>query len=146
MIEKVQSGPYILNEEQVAAGEEPIEITAEDLEIITDEIPGYEIAGKGSLTVALDITITEKLQNEGNAREFINRVQNIRKDSNFELTDRIDVTVNENEALQPSLIQFKDYICREILADSLEFVPLLSSGTQIEVNDSTLTVNVLKKS
>ncbi len=146
MIEKVQSGPYILNNEQVAAGEEPIEITADDLEIITDEIPGYEIAGKGSLTVALDITITEKLQNEGNAREFINRVQNIRKDSNFELTDRIDVTVNENEALQPSLIQFKDYICREILADSLEFVPLLSSGTQIEVNDSTLTVNVLKKS
>ena len=146
MIEKVQSGPYILNTEQVAAGEEPIEITADDLEIITDEIPGYEIAGKGSLTVALDITITEKLQNEGNAREFINRVQNIRKDSNFELTDRIDVTVNENEALQPSLIQFKDYICREILADSLEFVPLLSSGTQIEVNDSTLTVNVLKKS
>jgi len=142
-IEKVQEGPYSLN---TAAGEDPIIIQAEDLEIITDEIPGYEIASKGSLTVALDVSITENLQNEGNAREFVNRVQNIRKDSNFELTDRIDVTVNENEALQPSLIQFKEYICREILADSLEFVPFLSNGTQIEVNDSSLTVNVLKKS
>ncbi len=145
-IEKVQEGPYILNNDKIAEGEEPVIITAEDLEIITDEIPGYEIAGKSSLTVALDISITEILQNEGNAREFVNRVQNIRKDSNFELTDRIDVTVNENEVLQPSLIQFKEYICREILADSLEFVPFLNSGTQIEVNDSPLTVNVLKKS
>jgi len=144
-IEKVQEGPYILNK-HAAEGEEPISITAEDLEIITDEIPGYEIAGKGSLTVALDISITEVLQNEGNAREFVNRVQNIRKESNFELTDRIAVTVNENEVLQPSLIQFKEYICREILADSLEFVPFLSNGTLIEVNDSPLTVNVLKKS
>ena len=146
LIEKVLQGPYTLNESQVAAGEEPIVITAEDIEVITDEIPGYEIAGKGTLTVALDISITETLQNEGNAREFVNRVQNIRKDNNFELTDRIDVKVNENEALQPSLIQFKDYICREILADSLEFVPILSDGTLIEVNDSPLTVNVLKKS
>lgn len=143
-IEKVQEGPYTLN--SGVENEEPIIITSEDLEIITDEIPGYEIAGKGSLTVALDISITELLQSEGNAREFVNRVQNIRKDSNFELTDRIDVTVNENDILQPSLIQFKDYICREILADSLEFVPFLTSGTQIEVNDSSLTVNVLKKS
>ncbi len=146
IIEKVQSAPYLLNKAGVASGEEPIMITAEDLEIMTDEIPGYEIAGKGTLTVALDITITENLQYEGNAREFVNRLQLIRKENNFELTDRIAVKVNENEALQPSLIQFKDYICREILADSLEFVPQLSDGTQIEVNDSPLTVNVLKKS
>jgi isoleucyl-tRNA synthetase len=144
-IEKVQQGDYLLNRHK-APGEEDIIINAEDLEIITDEIPGYEIAGKGSLTVALDISITEMLQSEGNAREFVNRVQNIRKDNNFELTDRIAVTINENEVLQPSLIQFKDYICREILADSLEFVPILTDGTQIEVNDSSLTVNVLKKS
>ncbi len=146
IIEQVQSAPYLLNKAGVDSGEDPIIITAEDLEILTDEIPGYEIAGKGTLTVALDITITEKLQYEGNAREFVNRLQLIRKENNFELTDRIAVKVNENEALQPSLIQFKDYICREILADSLEFVPQLSDGTQIEVNDSPLTVNVLKKS
>ena len=146
IIEKVQEGEYVLNSRAVSDGEEPIIINAEDIEIITDAIPGYEIAGKGSLTVALDITITEILQNEGNAREFVNRIQTIRKESGFELMDRIAVNINENAALQPSLIQFKDYICREILADTLEFVPHVSNGIQIEVNDASLTVNVLKKS
>ena len=138
-IEKVLQGDYNIN----ASEAEPVIINAEDIDIITDEIPGYEIAGKGSLTVALDITITEALQNEGNAREFINRVQNIRKDSGFELTDRIDVTVSENP-LQKSLIEFKDYICREILANSLHFVPDLKQGTSIEVNEATLNVYVKK--
>ena len=145
-IEKVQAGNYLLNEADSLKGEEPIIIHSEDIEVITDEIPGYEIAGKGSLTVALDITITENLKNEGNAREFVNRIQNLRKDNGFELTDRIGVRATENETLQPSLIQFKDYICREILADSLEFIPKLSDGTLIEVNDTSLTVNVFKKS
>ncbi len=145
-IELVQQGDYILNAVKAAAGEAPIVINAEDIEIITDEIPGYEIAGKGSLTVALDIGITEVLQNEGNAREFVNRLQNIRKDNNFELTDRIVVTIIENAALQNSLIEFKDYICREILADSLDFVPQITHGYQIEVNAVSLTVNILKKS
>lgn len=142
-IEKVLQGDYTMNAEAVGKGEEPVIINAEDIEIITDEIPGYEIAGKGSLTVALDITITEALQNEGNAREFVNRVQNIRKDSGFELTDRINVTVSEN-TLQNSLIEFKDYICAEILANSLDFVPDLKEGTSIEVNEATLTVYVKK--
>ncbi|MBS1495969.1 MAG: isoleucine--tRNA ligase [Bacteroidetes bacterium] len=145
-IDLLQKGEFILNQDEVAKGEAPIIICAEDIEVVTDAIPGFEIAGKGSLTVALDITITEDLQNEGNAREFVNRVQNIRKDSGFELTDRIAVTINGNADLQSSLIQFKDYICREILADSFEFVPELSNGTFIEVNNSTLTVNVIKKS
>ena len=142
-IEKVLEQEYTMNADAVANGEEPIIISAEDIEIITDEIPGYEIAGKGSLTVALDITITLALQNEGNAREFVNRVQNIRKDSGFELTDRISVSVSENE-LQNSLIEFKDYICAEILANSLDFVPGLTEGTDIEVNDATLKVYVKK--
>lgn len=142
-IEKVLEQEYTMNTDAVANGEEPIIINAADIEIITDEIPGYEIAGKGSLTVALDITITEALQNEGNAREFVNRVQNIRKDSGFELTDRISVSVSENE-LQNSLIEFKDYICAEILANSLDFVPGLTEGTDIEVNDATLKVYVKK--
>lgn len=145
-IDKVLKDSYILNEAAVSKGEEPIIITAEDIEIITDEIPGYEIAGKGNLTVALDITITEVLKNEGNAREFVNRIQNVRKDKNFDLTDRIAVSVESDEILQPSLIQFKDYICREILADTLEFVPQTSKGILIEVNDASLTVNVTKTS
>ena len=144
-IEKVQQGEYLLNKDTVAEDGEEMYINSDDIDIITDEIPGYEIASKGTLTVALDITITEQLQKEGNAREFVNRVQNIRKDNGFELTDRVNIFVAENEALQASLIEFKDYICTEILADSLVFVADLQEGTQIEVNDATLKVNVIKK-
>jgi isoleucyl-tRNA synthetase len=143
-IDKVQEGPFLLNSDYEAKGEAPIYIEAEDLEVSTDEIPGFEIANKGSLTVALDITITEELKKEGDAREFINRIQNIRKDSNFELTDRITVKVLENAALEPSLIQYKTYICAEILADSLAFEPVLNDGLEIEVNNVILKVNVLK--
>ena len=139
-IEAVLRGNHRLNTD----GEDII-INPEDIEVVTDQIPGFEIAGKGGITVALDISISEELQQEGDAREFVNRVQNIRKESNFQLTDKIVVRVKANENLQSSLIQFKDYICREILADSLEFVPLLNDGSQIEVNDSPLTVNILKK-
>jgi len=144
-IDKVLENEYLLNPGYQAAGEEPILITAEDLEVSTDEIPGYEVAVKGQLTVALDITITDDLKKEGDAREFVNRIQNIRKDNGFNLTDRIDVSVLENGGLQPSLIQYKDYICAEILADSLAFLPVLDTGTVIEVNDISLKVNVLKK-
>jgi isoleucyl-tRNA synthetase len=145
-IEKVMQGDYLLNENLVKNGEEPIIISAEDIEVISDEIPGYEIATKGLLTVALDITITQVLQNEGNAREFVNRIQNIRKESGFELTDRILVTIVENHELQSSIMEFKDYICREILAESLEFTPAISGGTTIDVNEISLIVNVNKKS
>lgn len=145
MIEKVQAGDFVLNAEMVEKGEEPIIILGEDLEIITDGIPGFEIAGKGNLTVALDITITQVLQNEGNAREFINRIQSIRKEQNFELTDKINVVVGENDELTPSLIEFKAYICREILADTLEFQPAFTSNQTIEVNDIALYISVNKK-
>ncbi len=144
-IDKVQEGEYLLNPDHAAKAEEPILISAEDLEVSTDEIPGYEVAVKGSLTVALDITITNDLKKEGDAREFINRIQNIRKDSGFNLTDHIAVTVSENAGMQPSLIQYKEYICAEILADSLTFLPVLNDGTEIDVNDVILKVNVLKK-
>ncbi|MBU9936320.1 MAG: isoleucine--tRNA ligase [Ferruginibacter sp.] len=144
-IDKALEGEYMLNPGYEAGGEEPIIITAEDMEVSTDDIPGYEVAVKGQLTVALDITITGDLRKEGEAREFVNRIQNIRKDNGFNLTDRIDVSVLENGGLQPSLIQYKDYICAEILADSLAFLPALDTGIEIEVNDISLKVNVLKK-
>ncbi|MEO7305865.1 MAG: class I tRNA ligase family protein, partial [Ferruginibacter sp.] len=145
IIDKILENEYLLNPDHKNSGEEPIYINAEDLEISTDEIPGYEVAVKGQLTVALDIVITDNLKKEGDAREFVNRVQNIRKDSGFNLSDRIDVTVSENAVLQPSIIQYKDYICAEILADSLVFLPSINDGTEIEVNDVILKVNVLKK-
>ncbi|MBC7686819.1 MAG: isoleucine--tRNA ligase [Aquabacterium sp.] len=145
-IDKVLAGEYLLNPDYVLNNEEPIILSGEDLEVLTDEITGYEIANKGALTVALDITITGDLRKEGNAREFVNKIQTIRKESNFELTDRINVAIlQENAEMQQSLNQFKDYICAEILADSLAFYPVLTNGTEIEVNNAMLKVNVLKK-
>jgi isoleucyl-tRNA synthetase len=144
-IDEVIAGPFVLNVDEVATGAEPIIITIDDMEVATDEIPGFEVASKGSLTVALDVTITQLLRQEGYAREFVNKIQNIRKDSNFTVTDKIVVEVLENTELQAALIHFKQYICAEILADSLAFMPVLTNGNQLEVNDAILTVNVYKK-
>jgi isoleucyl-tRNA synthetase len=116
------------------------------VEVIAEDIPGWTVASKGSLTVALDITITEALKMEGDAREFVNRVQTIRKESGFELTDRITVAVSTNKTLQESINQFNRYICAEILADSIEFVPALEEGTEVEVNENMVKLQVSKKS
>jgi isoleucyl-tRNA synthetase len=124
---------------------EPIVIELTDVEISAEDIPGWSVASKGSLTVALDITITEALGQEGAAREFVNRIQNIRKESGFELTDRIFVTAQESPALKPSIIKYNDYICREILADTIDWAPEIQDGTEIEINDSLLKVVVNKK-
>ncbi|MEO6228714.1 MAG: isoleucine--tRNA ligase [Ferruginibacter sp.] len=144
-VNKVLEEDFILNPDFKEKNEEPIIINSEDLEVSTDEISGYEVANKGTLTVALDIVITDELKKEGNAREFINKIQTIRKENGFELSDRINVSILQNEAMQLSLNQYKDYICAEILADSLAFYPLLNEGTEIEVNNAIIKVNVLKK-
>ena len=124
---------------------EDLILQASDVEITSEDIPGWLVASKGQLTVALDVTISEELEHEGNAREFVNRIQKIRKDSGFELTDRIEVGVMAENGLKNSLAQFKDYICAEILADKLEFLTDNNSGIEIEVNDIQLKVIVLKK-
>lgn len=144
-IDKVQEGNYLLNGDYATKAEEPIYISAEDLEVSTDEIPGFEVANKGALTVALDIVISAELKKEGEAREFVNRIQSIRKESGFNLTDRIIVKVSANEGLQASFSEYKSYICAEILADSLEFLPVINDGNAIEINESIVNVNVIKK-
>ena len=124
---------------------ENLKLSTGDVEIIAEDIPGWSVASKGNLTVALDITLSENLKMEGDAREFVNRVQNIRKDKGFELTDRIYVNVLDNTSLKPSINTFKNYICAEILADNLNWVPEIKDGTEIEVNDNLLKVSVNKK-
>ncbi|SEK61452.1 Isoleucyl-tRNA synthetase [Chitinophaga rupis] len=125
---------------------EQLPLQLSDVEIISEDIPGWTVANKGALTVALDITITPQLQDEGHARELVNRIQKIRKDSGFELTDRIMVKVAASDTLKSAIIHYNDYICTEILADSLEIVPQLQDGTEIEVNDLKFNVLVNKKS
>lgn len=122
-----------------------IPISLAEVEISADDIPGWSVASKGSLTVALDITLTDELKQEGNARELVNRIQNIRKERNFELTDRIEVQYHAPENIVHSIERFKSYICAEILADSLEYASVLTDGLSIEVNDIQMTLKVSKK-
>jgi len=124
---------------------EPLILATNDVDITSEDIPGWVVASKNALTVALDVTVTPELAREGNAREFVNRIQKIRKDKGYEVTDRILVKVTDVPALKDSLTVFKDYICTEILADSIELVNEPANGTEIEVNDILLKVFVSKK-
>ncbi len=124
---------------------EPVILQINEVEISSEDIPGWMVANKDTLTVALDITVSPDLENEGNAREFVNRIQKIRKDSGYELTDRILVKVLDSQALKETIAQYNTYICAEIMADQLESVSELPHGTEIEVNDIPLKVFVTKK-
>lgn len=131
------------NIELTIAGEKT-SLDIEDIEITSDEIPGMLVANKGTLTVALDIALTEELKQEGLAREIVNRIQKIRKDEQFELTERIQVAVKSHPEINPSLIAFNSYICTEILADSLEIVSEIENGMEIEVNENLLKLLIKK--
>lgn len=125
--------------------DEFVELTLSEVEITSEDIPGWSVASKGALTVALDINVTPELEQEGNAREFVNRIQKIRKESGFELTDRIEVKVAAANGIAESLGKYNAYICAEILADKLEITSTIEDGVEIEVNDNPLKVIVIKK-
>ena len=135
-------GKYILQIE----GQE-IEITLADVEIITQDIPGWLISSMGQLTVALDITITDKLRNEGIARELVNRIQNIRKEKQFEVTDKIIVTIEKNNDLESVVKQNYSYIRAEILSDSLEFTKNIENDNKvlIELTENLKTNIIIEK-
>jgi len=130
---------------QVQMEEDKVEIALEEVEISSEDVPGWMVASKGPLTVALDVTVTPELEREGNARELVNRIQKIRKDKEFELTDRISVKIGGAQTLEETIREFNYYICAEILADKLDLVAEVTNGTLIEVNDVPLTVFVTKK-
>lgn len=115
-----------------------VELSAEDVEILTEDIPGSLVASEGGVTVALDITLDEALVSEGIARDLVNRVQTIRKESGFDITDRIRVTFKADETVTRSVVSNLNYICAEILADSFE--PASASAdenfTEIEVGEN----------
>ena len=130
---------------QIPVDGESIEIAIEEVEISSEDVPGWMVATKGPLTVALDVTVTPELEREGYARELVNRIQKIRKDQEFELTDRINVQIGGAKTLEVTIREFNYYICAEILADKLDLVAEITHGTLIEVNDVPLTVFVTKK-
>jgi len=122
----------------VEAGGTPFEVTKEDVEVISEDIPGWQVNTEGKLTVALDVTISESLREEGIARELVNRIQNIRKEKGFDVTDKINVKIQDSELVAKSVNNNLNYICTEILAASLSLVEDLdeSNSTLIEVDDS----------
>jgi len=114
-------------------GDENVELLLTDVDIITEDIQGWVVANSGTLTVALDITLTEKLIEEGLARELVNRIQNLRKDLNFEVTDKIKVEIEKNNAIISSLNNNFSYICSETLTESLTQVDKILNGNRVEL-------------
>ena len=121
-------------------------VEACDVEIISEDIPGWLVANEGNLTAALDITVTEELRREGIAREIVNRIQNIRKDNDFDITDRIKVVISKNENSDAAITEYTDYISKQVLADSLVICDSVTGDdtTQLDMDDYTLTVKVTK--
>ena len=116
----------------------------EDVELQSEDIPGWTVAADGNLTVALDINISPFLRQEGLAREFVNRMQNLRKDKGFEVTDRIKVIVKNDAEITHALNSNLNYICPEILADSLEIVNNFDMNEAILVElDETISTHVI---
>ena len=116
------------------------EILAEDVEIISEDIPGWLVGNEGNLTVALDITQTDELRAEGMARELVNRIQNIRKKSGLEITDHIRVSIEPNEASNKAVEAFGDYIARQVLADDLKVEA--NDGQSVAFDDFNLNIQV----
>jgi isoleucyl-tRNA synthetase len=122
----------------------PIDIAIADVEIIAEDVPGWLVASEGGLTVALDITVSDELRLEGIARDFVNRVQNLRKDSGFEVTDKIRITLQNNDTLLANAVTAnKDYICQEVQALDLRLVgDLNGEAKEIEMDEFLLRVKI----
>jgi isoleucyl-tRNA synthetase len=121
-----------------------INLTSEDVEILSQDIPGWLVASSNGITVALDVTITEELRNEGIARELVNRIQNIRKDSGFEVTDKIKVQIQNNEVIEKAVKANIDYIKSETLTNELIFNGQIDNGIEIEFDELKTLILISK--
>jgi isoleucyl-tRNA synthetase len=117
-------------------------VEAADVEIISEDIPGWLVANEGTLTVALEVELTDELRQEGMAREIINRVQNIRKESGLEITDRINIAIAPNAEVEKSVKAFGEYIKTQVLADFIEITP--NDGVEVEFDDFKLNIKITK--
>ena len=137
-LEKNGSYTFVLN------GTEAVIETA-DVEIFSEDIPGWLVANEGKLTVALEVTVTEELRREGVARELVNRIQNIRKSSGFEITDKIKITLSKNPQTDDAVNEYKDYICNQVLGTSLTLTDNVENGAELNFDDFSLYVSVVKE-
>jgi isoleucyl-tRNA synthetase len=143
-----------LSQEQIAlleqAGSIAVEVDGQqltveavDLEIVSEDIPGWLVANDGNLTVALEVELTDDLKNEGMARELINRIQNIRKESGLEITDRISITLAPQDDVEKSVESFADYIKTQVLADTITIAP--NDGQEVDFDGFTLNIKITKQ-
>ena len=133
-----QAGTYTFDIEG-----EHVMLELADVEIISEDIPGWLVANEGRLTVALDITVTDMLRKEGIARELVNRIQNIRKSSGFDITDRIRVKISDFEEINNAVKEYYEYIAVQVLADSIEMQSGLE-GTQVDIDEYNLNIHIEK--
>jgi len=134
-----QNGIYILN---LPGGE--VQLTTDDVEIITEDMPGWLTANEGKLTVALDITVTDELLKEGIARELVNRIQNIRKQNGYEITDRITVEIEKRDEINDAVTAFSGYIASQTLAAGISLVDKLEDGIELDFDEYMVKVKVEK--
>ena len=125
----------------LASGEKML-IAPQDVEVITESIPGYECLTEGTLTLALDVTVTDELRQEGVARELVNRIQNLRKDSGLEVTDRIAVQLEKRSEIESAVATFAEYIKGQVLATSLTLAEKLSNPATVEIDDYTVNIRL----
>lgn len=121
------------------------QLTTSEFEVHTEDIPGWEVASNNSITVALDITVTDQLRLEGNARELVNRIQHLRKEKDFHVTDRIILQLENSPLVAATLKEYKNYICTEVLAEELIIEPHLPEAEEIEVNDNAVKLIIQRK-
>ena len=142
-----------LNQQQIAALEKdgtieirvegaPVVIEIADVEVISQDIPGWEVANEGALTVAMETELTPELINEGMARELINRIQNIRKESGLEITDRINITVSANENSDAAVAEYGEYICQQVLGDIINIAD--NDGQEVDFDEFKLNIKIEK--
>lgn len=122
----------------------PVALERDDVEISTEDMPGWLVANDGALTIALDVTVTDALREEGVARELVNRIQNIRKAHGYEITDKIDVLIERNENVEPAVRNFSNYIASQVLARTVDIVDSLTDGEELDFDDWTVRVTINK--
>lgn len=137
-IEKI--GEYTL---ELPSGD--VLLTANDVEIFTEDMPGWLVANEGNLTVALDIEVSDELIREGIARELVNRIQNIRKSSGFEITDKIEVKIEKLDETNDAVLEHSDYIASQVLANSIEIVDKIDNPVELDLEDYTVKILVTKQ-
>ena len=152
MMKAVAAAVETLNQEQIATLEQgSLSLTVDgqtctieraDVEIISEDMPGWSVANEGALTVALDINITDELRNEGVAREVVKRIQAHRKESGFDITNRIHVVMEYNPIVEKAVNDYKDFICSQVLAESFQFVDKVESTTTFDFDGEQVKVSI----